>query len=352
MRESNQNLLTDRVYGLDILKALCAFCVIIIHIPFPGKTGSYIDALARIAVPVFFMITGYFYVDAMNRKREPAQMKKIFHLCIFANILYFLWNLLLVCRGGGVKSFFLRMIKPKTLLKFVAFNVSPFGGHLWYLGAILYVLIIVYFLNKVFPKYFSRILFIATPVLLLVMQVLDNYLLFFSRNDYPDYLVRNFLFMGIPYFTIGFYLRKYKEAIAKFSENHILHLSMTLFFAITTMIEVRLLFPYGLTFIKDHYLSTTFLSILVFSAFTSPYWNGKMQFLYHIGRKHSTNIYIIHLMVITVLNVVVRRFPVCDFFEYCFPVVVYSVSLLISMLLIRAQAILGSELGKCPSVKG
>lgn len=42
-----------RVQGLDILKALCAFAVVTIHQKFPGRIGICLDALARIAVPIF-----------------------------------------------------------------------------------------------------------------------------------------------------------------------------------------------------------------------------------------------------------------------------------------------------------
>lgn len=47
------NTVRGRICGLDILKALCAFGVVAIHAPFPGKIGSYIMALSRIAVPIF-----------------------------------------------------------------------------------------------------------------------------------------------------------------------------------------------------------------------------------------------------------------------------------------------------------
>ncbi|WP_442863929.1 hypothetical protein [Blautia sp. KLE_1732_HM_1032] len=35
--------------------------IVCIHAPFPGKFGAYFTTLTRVAVPIFFMITGYFY---------------------------------------------------------------------------------------------------------------------------------------------------------------------------------------------------------------------------------------------------------------------------------------------------
>ncbi|UEA30492.1 hypothetical protein LK422_03580 [Blautia massiliensis (ex Durand et al. 2017)] len=43
------------------MKAICAFLIVCIHAPFPGKFGAYFTTLTRVAVPIFFMITGYFY---------------------------------------------------------------------------------------------------------------------------------------------------------------------------------------------------------------------------------------------------------------------------------------------------
>lgn len=54
--------LRERNIGLDVLKCICAFFVITIHCKrIPGFAGEVLTALNRTAVPVFFMVTGYFY---------------------------------------------------------------------------------------------------------------------------------------------------------------------------------------------------------------------------------------------------------------------------------------------------
>ena len=47
--------------GIDILRLLCAFLVVCIHARFPGVIGEYIKAIARIAVPFFFICSGYLF---------------------------------------------------------------------------------------------------------------------------------------------------------------------------------------------------------------------------------------------------------------------------------------------------
>lgn len=61
-------------------------------VPFPGVIGEYFTALTRIAVPVLFMITGYFYFDVEEKNGETRQIKKIFKLVLEANVLYLLWD--------------------------------------------------------------------------------------------------------------------------------------------------------------------------------------------------------------------------------------------------------------------
>ena len=331
---------TNRVHGLDILKALCAFCVIAIHVPFPGMVGMCIEALSWIAVPIFFMITGYFYVDIQNQKRELSQIKKVLLLCVFSNVLYFLWKLFWeLCEGSvQIHSLLVQMFNPKSLLKLLAFNQSPFRESLWYFSAILYVLIIIYFLNRVFANNSGRILLIVTPFLLLMNLVFGNYSLLLLQRTFPLFVTRNFLFVGIPYFSLGLFLRKHKNYIAAFNGKHISLILSTLFFAFTTIVELFLANRFGFIANKDHFISTTFLSILVFSAFTSPYWNEKMSFLYNIGRKYSTNIYIFHPIVITILNAFAHRLHICELYVYFRPFVIYFVSILISVLYIRIQS--------------
>lgn len=87
-------MLMGRADNIDILKAICAFLIVCIHVPFPGKEGPYFTALTRIAVPIFFMITGYFYSDVVAQHKEKRQIMKIFYLVIEANMFYFIWNIL------------------------------------------------------------------------------------------------------------------------------------------------------------------------------------------------------------------------------------------------------------------
>ena len=323
---------SNRVWGLDILKAICAFLVITAHAPFPGVLGSCVIALARIAVPIFFMITGYFYLETQRRKNELSQIKKILMLCFFANALYFLLGLFLKMFAGKeqIAQYLSNAFSLKSIVKFLVLNESPFAGHLWYLGAILYVLIIVFFLYRTFPKSANIVLMVVTPLLLVTDLIFGKYSLLLLQREYPYILVRNFLCVGIPYFSIGLFLKKYDRVVLNLRANRLRLLVLTLLFVCTTILEKYLLNHFHLSSPREHYLSTTFLSIFVFSIFTSHYWDGRMPFLYRIGMKYSTNIYIIHPILITVLSTVLRRIPIFGLYSFCRPIVVFALSILLS----------------------
>ncbi len=50
---------TQKNNTLEILKLLASYMVVFIHVSFYGKLGVAIDALARFAVPFFFLVSGY-----------------------------------------------------------------------------------------------------------------------------------------------------------------------------------------------------------------------------------------------------------------------------------------------------
>ena len=86
--------------SLDAGKAMAAFGVVFIHVSFPGQTGQIIKALARSAVPFFFMVSGYFcYYNRRNTDRGkritdkiPAKVQHILTLLAFALLFYLLWE--------------------------------------------------------------------------------------------------------------------------------------------------------------------------------------------------------------------------------------------------------------------
>lgn len=167
---------------LDILKCICAFGVISIHRGFPGDAGMYLKIFFRFAVPVFFMITGFFYSDTIRKGKQKKQILKILRIGILANLFYFVWDLFVVYYygTGNIQGKLQKLLTPEKIRDLLITNESPFRSHLWYLGAILYVLILAAWLVKKEKQYWMLIL---TPFLLAGDLIFGKYsLLLWNRR--------------------------------------------------------------------------------------------------------------------------------------------------------------------------
>lgn len=309
-------LKAKRKNNFDILKCMCAFLIVCIHAPFPGIFGEYFTALTRIAVPIFFMITGFFYKNTVKKSREVFQIKKIAFLFVTSNVLYFLLML-----NDGMESIS-SIFTVKSILSFLFLNASPFSDHLWYLGAILYTLIIVYILNKAGK---IKILYILTPLLLLGDLILGKYSLLLFGNEFPYVFVRNFLFVGIPYFCIGMLIFQYRDIIKrKLSKTKLIICTFT--FSVTTILERFILESNNLNAARDHYISTTFLAVCLFILFMISF-QGDIKFINKlaakIGREYSTGIYILHPLIIRIFNKLINIIGFETAYAFVQPIIVF-----------------------------
>ena len=88
----------------------------------------------------------------------------------------------------------------KAILKFLLFNYTSIEGHLWYLSALIYVLVLAFLLDKYKSR---RILYPIIPILILCDLSFGKYSLLIWGREFPLMCIRNWLFVGIPYFFLG-----------------------------------------------------------------------------------------------------------------------------------------------------
>lgn len=93
---------------LNFFKGLACIMVIFIHFPFSGFFGSLIHNFAGFAVPLFFLISGYY---SYNENREIVMKKlnrktlHILHLCIVSTLLYLSYTIISCYIKGGYKRY-------------------------------------------------------------------------------------------------------------------------------------------------------------------------------------------------------------------------------------------------------
>lgn len=296
--------------------------------------GEYFTSLTRIGVPIFFMITGFFY----SYPTAKRQIKKILVLFISSNLLYLLWKIALTAVKGEISRFLSKIFTVKNMVKFLLLNESYLQSHLWYLGAILYVLILVTMIFRLEQKHrwkLKKALYILVSFLLLGDLVLGKYSLLLLHQEFPYIIVRNWLFVGLPYFTIGMWLKEHLEYVeTKARKNKLFAIiSVT---TITTLIERYMLVTNNLNPTRDHYLSTTFLAISVFLFFLF-YISPKKSMLSRIGKQDSTWIYILHPILITILDTAMKHIGIGEVYNDLRPTIVFSVTTVVVEVVMIAQ---------------
>lgn len=266
--------------------------------------GGYWIAVCRIAVPIFLMISGHFY----NKESAIKQIKKMFFLFIEANLLYCVWS----CFYGVVSGVY-PIINGNSILRFLLLNESPFLGHLWYLGAALYTQIFVYIIDKIRMK---KVLYLTIPILLVMDIAFGKYSLLLFGREFDYVFIRNWIFVGIPFYTIGLLLREKEYRIGSWGVP---------VFILTTVLERLLLVANGLNATRDQYISTTFLSIAVFSV-ALEYKGYVNERVAKVGQEYSTWLYIVHPIFITCLTFVADRMGMHYIWGYIGSFVVFTVS--------------------------
>lgn len=286
------------------------------------------------------MATGYFlWQKECDIKKIQKQIMKIFKLTIAANLLFFIWNILLLLIdkksiGAYIRGFFSLYNLKNTII----FDDSYFSGHLWYLSALLYLLLLYYFVLKTNTLHIFRKVII---VLLAIDLIFGKYALVFFGKEFPYQYVRNFLFVGFPYFLIGGILKERCKIIEKKIIPQWIFLMAALFFWATSVLEKYLLLKYKVSATREHYLSTSFLVIIIF-IFLIQYRDWLKDSIFEkIGREDSLNIYIIHPIVIAILsrNVHIQNALIQKIYFYIAPFMVFMISIILSVCWKKVKAV-------------
>lgn len=311
----------ERSYSIDVLKFVCAFLVVVLHTDF--KYHDAILPLTRCAVPCFLMISGFLlYSDnqGIGNERLKRNIKHIFHIMLWSTLLFALVKECMTMLHG---EFFVPSMRQ--WFNFVIFNDNPFGFHLWYLGAYLYVLVIMLIVDKY--SLWKPLLW-TTPLLLFGDLLFGKYSLLLLNHEFPFVYVRNFLFVGLPYFMIGVWINRHKKKLMSLSRC--VYAGGGILFSATSIIEKMILLDLGLSPAREHYLSTTFLAICLFMVVLS-FRKVKPSIISQLGGNDSLYIYVFHPIFVIILPVLISRLP--RYADTCYQLAAPLVVLLLSILL-------------------
>ena len=314
---------------VDILRIVSAFCIITLH-NFSGSGhpfGEELTAMARFAVPLFFMISGYF-AASFDRPRRVRQIKKLLFLTLASNLGYFLYRLWEAAIGHNLPGFFAEKFAPKAFLDFFLLGESSVASHLWFLSALLYVVVLDHLLlSRLQSLKLGRAIVAAIAVVLLAAGLLYYHInTTILQQELPWQNYRNFLLMGMPFYLFGKLLRDGKLTRIK--------LRVPVFLVLLVVLFGVCLCEYRLLGTKEIYLSSivTAFVLLIFAVQHPIEQPGKVvSALAAAGRKYALSVYVVHIFMLDKVRQVYFSFVQWGMYKpgfYFIPLITLLLSLL------------------------
>ncbi len=224
---SNTKVITPQVNtGADILKFIMSVFVVATH---TGLFAPHLTPLVRLAVPVFFVLSGYFFFSKVNTldsfKEKTAYLKK----SVKHNLqLYAFWFVVLSPITFYVRDYFSDGAVKGILTLLHNFLLGSTFQASWYITALIIGIIILFFMSQ---KLGNLSLIIIGALFYIPALISSNYLFIASVSDtardiygmFTDIFLlpcRN-LFVGIIYLTLGKILAE-KGTCKSYQKNSVL----------------------------------------------------------------------------------------------------------------------------------
>lgn len=276
-------------YSINALKCIAIFAVIIIHCRlyrWEGDFGKILDTISRFAVPVFFLISGFysFYTDENYAlKKYEKRIVRLIILIIVSNLFYILSYWI-----ADPNFNLMTLFTFEKIISYIFFNVAPSPGyHLWFLQALLYCYLFFWIMTKL-EMDMTQGYFVIPLLLSIALIYSELFVLMGIKIDFSHY--RNFLYMGLPIFYLGYYIHDKQDKIKEISNRLII---LAIIISIFLTLVESIIIPGKM----DLSLASLLLAISLFIlCVNNP--NHDIPVVSWIGGNLYTSMYILHLWVI------------------------------------------------------
>ena len=279
---------------INFVKGICCIAVILSHCSFPNKVGNLMTYPLKIAVPFFFVISGYFSYQKDNRKLFHKAIH-ILKLLLVAEAIYiaYFWffdKAQLASNFGGMRQ----------ILKIGLVGTVSTNNALWFLYALFWSYVSLMVINQL------RLYEIFHPlsVVVLVLHVLIRSFVK-TCEWYDDIYFRNFLWFGLPFVLLGSFIKKDEKKLMEFF-SHKRCIAGAIFGEILMVVE------YWLYESQDYYIGTVITTFFVFLfAIKNPkvYMSRTVEW---IGDRLSMYVYILHMLGMSVVGLLGSFMKVSD----------------------------------------
>lgn len=319
----------NRNAWLDIIKFFASLMVVFIHISFPGQLGKTVDALARFAVPLFFMVSGFFSFG-LTPKNIIRRLIKIIYLYFIASLIYYLvdvtyYSLISIKHKDFslLFNYFNNKFTLNNLILFLFFNFPFSSIHLWFLLALIYVYCIWLIVLKLHIS--DKVIFITGIILLLTHLFLGEFLSIFHIAIKTKY-IRNFALMGLPFFCFGYLFNKCKIWLKSIKNGFLVVILLLSFLEIVLS---NLLVGRNELYLGSVFCCFSFLIIAI------KLEDKPTNRLLCVISSTNTDIYIYHLVIANVISTFLSAlhcFDSSQLFAYLWPLIICLASISFSLV--------------------
>ncbi|CAG1005836.1 O-acetyltransferase WecH [Anaerolineales bacterium] len=275
---------------VDLVRVLGAFLVVVAHISFSGSgsplVSTYYFVLSRIAVPLFFMVSGFLLLGKQESYTDFFRKRalKVFVPFLVWSVIYMLWK-----REGFDQPFSLKIV-ASYLIKIVR---GPRENHLWFfyalIGLYLFTPILRVFVSKATLRdlfYFCGLWFLVVPVFSFLQEFTP------IKIGFELYLVAGYS----GYFVLGYLLGK-----LQFARSHLVGLVILfLFLSIgSTLLDTRLESEYFASYLS---MNIVLMTAFAFILLKEVQVDDRLNRIFDPLSRASFGIYLAHVIVLAELE--------------------------------------------------
>ena len=305
---------------LNILKCIACFGVVFIHITFPGTLGDIVKYASTFAVPLFFMIAGYYSYGCTDEKIKKRVIK-ITNILVFGILWFLAYNIVFQIKEHTLVTWLANNFNWKTPIKFFAFCTISWAIPLWYLIAMAETyfvwMFVVRFKQEDKVTKFTYVLFFFGALLTVIV---DSFGLNWSFKI-------NFICRAMPWFMFGYLVKQ------KYESKLIAVKNQTLFLIAITEWVITLSAVLLKTTVNYNYVGVLLTAPALFLigiknpdiSISSP--------VEYIGEKLSLFIYIFHPLVSSAVMVAMKLLGVNrdGIYTYFHPIVTLAASIAVAI---------------------
>lgn len=276
-----------RNYGIELAKIILALMVVGLHANIfsdynPAANFFLVNGMFRVAVPLFYLINGYYFFAVVSYPMLKLWLKKTFLLYLFWMVVYsYFW----IKNTEGEYISFLESVE----LLVIGYH------HLWYISGMVGAGVLTYFLRK--KTNIGILLAIFFYLIGVTLQCIHNGVCdVVSFNIESNNYYRNFLLFSFPFFYIGYAFNKFKihEKIRKSRVYMLLFIAVAIY-----MLELAFVFNVSnMAVNNDIYVSLIFICPFAFILLLK----GKATIESAHFSNLSTAIYLVHPLCLLIMK--------------------------------------------------